>query len=92
MNHNSKRPGDTMFQSVPKCIFFIENFVIFISWKTQFAICSLTDNIHTAVRRDGNVLLAVDTAGRVLELAQLLVWVSSFQFYRFLFSNLYSSP
>ena len=34
---------------------------------------SSSDNIHTAVRRDGNVLLAVDTAGRVLELAQLLV-------------------
>jgi len=32
----------------------------------------LMNNIHTAVRRDGNVLLAVDTAGRVLELAQLL--------------------
>ncbi|XP_065053263.1 cleavage and polyadenylation specificity factor subunit 2-like [Rhopilema esculentum] len=32
----------------------------------------LMDNIHTAVRRNGNVLLAVDTAGRVLELAQLL--------------------
>eukprot|EP00794_Sanderia_malayensis_P003077 gene3078-3542_t len=32
----------------------------------------LMNNIHSAVRRDGNVLLAVDTAGRVLELAQLL--------------------
>jgi len=27
----------------------------------------------TTVRKDGNVLLAVDTAGRILELTQLLV-------------------
>ena len=32
-----------------------------------------TDNILTTLRRDGNVLIAVDTAGRVLELSQLLV-------------------
>ena len=30
------------------------------------------DTILSAVRRDGNVVLAVDTAGRVLELTQLL--------------------
>lgn len=32
----------------------------------------LMNNILSAVRKDGNVLLAVDTAGRILELAQLL--------------------
>lgn len=32
----------------------------------------LMNTILSAVRKDGNVLLAVDTAGRVLELAQLL--------------------
>ena len=31
------------------------------------------DNILTTLRRDGNVLIAVDTAGRILELSQLLV-------------------
>ena len=36
-------------------------------------LCGDTDNILTTLRRDGNVLIAVDTAGRVLELSQLLV-------------------
>ena len=30
-------------------------------------------NILNTLRRNGNVLIAVDTAGRVLELSQLLV-------------------
>lgn len=33
---------------------------------------SLEANVMETLRGDGNVLLAVDTAGRVLELAQLL--------------------
>ena len=36
------------------------------------------------MRNDGNVMIAVDTAGRMLELAQLLVrtiWVTSRQNY-----------
>jgi hypothetical protein len=33
----------------------------------------LTANILQTMRRGGNVLVSVDTAGRVLELAQLLV-------------------
>ena len=32
-----------------------------------------TATILTTMRRDGNVMVAVDTAGRMLELAQLLV-------------------
>jgi Cft2 family RNA processing exonuclease len=32
------------------------------------------------MRRDGNVLICVDTAGRVLELALLLVRISKQQF------------
>jgi cleavage and polyadenylation specificity factor subunit 2 len=37
---------------------------------------ALLNNILTTLRRDGNVLIAVDTAGRILELSQLLdqVW------------------
>ena len=31
------------------------------------------DLIQSTLRKDGNVLLPIDTAGRVLELAQLLV-------------------
>ena len=31
------------------------------------------DEMLTTTRRDGNVLIVVDTAGRVLELSQLLV-------------------
>lgn len=36
----------------------------------------LTANVMETLRGDGNVLIAVDTAGRVLELAQLLdqIW------------------
>ena len=37
------------------------------------------DTILSAVRRDGNVVLAVDTAGRVLELTQLLVSLTGYQ-------------
>ena len=33
----------------------------------------ISANILQTMRRDGNVLIAVDTAGRVLELAHLLV-------------------
>ncbi len=44
-----------------------------LTFSIVFIAFNFPDNIHTAVRRDGNVLLAVDTAGRVLELAQLLV-------------------
>ncbi len=32
-----------------------------------------TANVLNTLRRDGNILIAVDTAGRVLELSQLLV-------------------
>lgn len=37
---------------------------------------SLPANVMETLRGDGNVLIAVDTAGRVLELAQLLdqIW------------------
>ena len=33
----------------------------------------ITDKIVNTLRKNGNVLIAVDTAGRVLELSQLLV-------------------
>ena len=41
--------------------------------------CFFLDTILSAVRKDGNVLLAVDTAGRVLELTQLLVSLTGYQ-------------
>ena len=41
--------------------------------------CVFLDTILSAVRKDGNVLLAVDTAGRVLELTQLLVSLTGYQ-------------
>lgn len=34
------------------------------------------DTIQKTLRANGNVLLPVDTAGRVLELIQILEWVS----------------
>ena len=34
---------------------------------------SLSDKIVNTLRKNGNVLISVDTAGRVLELSQLLV-------------------
>lgn len=37
--------------------------------------CSLLANILKTLRSNGNILIAVDTAGRVLELSQLLVSV-----------------
>ena len=36
--------------------------------------------ILTTARRNGNVLIVVDTAGRVLELSQLLVIILEFLF------------
>ena len=38
-----------------------------------FATWYLLDEMLQTARRDGNVLIVVDTAGRVLELSQLLV-------------------
>ena len=42
----------------------------------SFSSCCSLANILETQRNDGNVLIAVDTAGRVLELAQLLdqIW------------------
>lgn len=42
----------------------------------HFYVLPLSANIMETLRNDGNVLIAVDTAGRVLELAQLLdqIW------------------
>lgn len=42
----------------------------------HFSVLPLSANIMETLRNDGNVLIAVDTAGRVLELAQLLdqIW------------------
>ena len=39
--------------------------------------CVFIDKIVNTLRKNGNVLICVDTAGRVLELSQLLVqsWV-----------------
>ena len=41
--------------------------------KFVFLLFSPLDELLTTTRRDGNVLIVVDTAGRVLELSQLLV-------------------
>ena len=40
---------------------------------SMFMCCCSAANILQTMRNNGNVLVAVDTAGRVLELAQLLV-------------------
>ena len=44
--------------------------------------------ILTTARRNGNVLIVVDTAGRVLELSQLLVILLEFLFCLFFFHDL----
>ena len=41
---------------------------------------ALIAEILTTARRNGNVLIVVDTAGRVLELSQLLVILLEFLF------------
>ena len=41
----------------------------------------VTANILNTLRRGGNILIAVDTAGRVLELSQLLVCLCSYHAY-----------
>jgi len=46
---------------------------------TIYSYCCLLATILQTVRNDGNVLIAIDTAGRVLELAQLLVCTSYIQ-------------
>lgn len=45
-------------------------------WTKCDVLHSLPANVMETLRGDGNVLIAVDTAGRVLELAQLLdqIW------------------
>lgn len=41
----------------------------------------VTANILNTLRRGGNILIAVDTAGRVLELSQLLVCCIIFSYH-----------
>ena len=48
-------------------------YIITCQFMADVIILFYLDNILTTLRRDGNVLIAVDTAGRVLELSQLLV-------------------
>ena len=43
-----------------------------MTWLCHVMSCVLA-NILNTLRRGGNILIAVDTAGRVLELSQLLV-------------------
>ena len=52
---------------------------------------ALVAEILTTARRNGNVLIVVDTAGRVLELSQLLVILLEFLFCLFFFMTLKTS-
>ena len=45
---------------------------------SHYVILCLPANILNTLRRGGNILIAVDTAGRVLELSQLLVCLHDF--------------
>lgn len=47
------------------------------------------DTIQKTLRSNGNVLLPVDTAGRVLELIQILEWVSWGKIKILVFSSLF---
>ena len=49
---------------------------------------ALVAEILTTARRNGNVLIVVDTAGRVLELSQLLVILLEFLYCLFFFHDL----
>ena len=52
----------------------IHMYLLQLLWYTFF-LCVFVANILNTLRRNGNILIAVDTAGRVLELSQLLVSV-----------------